>query len=428
MELAKYAPPTATACQTRPGRAKSSLKESGNYVVAERMTPPLLFQPLQLRSIEFKNRIFVSPMCMYSSRDGFANPFHLAHVMSLVMRGCGLFLMEMTAVQPNGRITPRCHGLWSDDHVAPLADICAMVHSMDARIGIQLAHAGRKASTIPPWMPNGRQYIPAGHLDCGGADGDDGTSSDRLHSISFHGEPGFDIVGPSAIPFDPHSSDCITPRELSMEEIEELIESFGRATRRADQAGFDVVELHAAHGYLLHQFLSPLSNRRTDKYGGSFENRCRVVLEVCRVVRRNWPSSKPVFARFSCTDHIEGGWDMEQTVRLCQMLCAEQLVDFVDCSAGGLARQQQLPAEEEGYQAHFAETIRQQIPGLATGAVGCITDPEAANRLLIDGKADAVLLARAFLRNANWVTQAADRLQCNIDWMPQYARGKERFK
>ena len=348
-----------------------------------------LFTPLTIRGVTFRNRVAVSPMCQYSSEDGFANDWHLVHLGSRAAGGAGLVIMEASAVEARGRISPQDQGIWKDDHIAFLARIAAFVRQQSAVAAIQLAHAGRKASTRRPW--DGPGLVP---LDIGG----------------------WQPVAPSALPFQPGDP---APAELSRAEIAGLAEAFAAAARRALAAGFQVVELHFAHGYLVHEFLSPLSNRRTDEYGGSFDNRIRFALETARAVRAVWPDSLPLLVRISASDWVEGGWDIGESVELARRLHALG-VDLIDCSSGGLAPQQKIPLGP-GYQVPFAARIRQEAE-VPTAAVGMITTPQQADEIVRTGKADLVLLAREFLRDPYFPLHAAKALGEAVQPPVQYGR------
>lgn len=348
-----------------------------------------LFDPLRLRDVTLRNRIAVSPMCQYSSVDGFANDWHFVHLGSRAVGGAGLVFTEATAVLPEGRITPHDLGLWDDAHVEPLARIVRFVHAQGAVAGMQLAHAGRKASTRRPW--EGEGALP-------------------------EGEGGWQVVAPSAEPFADHYP---TPRALSEPEIARVVEAFARAAARARAAGFRVLEIHAAHGYLLHQFLSPLSNHRSDRYGGSFENRTRLVRDVVTAVRHAWPGELPLFVRVSATDWREGGWDLDQTVALARAL-APLGVDLVDTSSGGAVPGVAVPLGP-GYQTAFAARIRREA-GILTGAVGLITAPAQADHVVRTGQADLVLLGREMLRDPYWPLRAARELGHAAPWPAQYLR------
>ncbi len=348
-----------------------------------------LFSPLQIRSVVFRNRIGVSPMCQYSCEDGFATDWHLVHLGSRAVGGAALVMAEATAVEARGRISPADLGLWKDEQIPALARIAAFVRKQGAAPGIQLAHAGRKASTEVPWRGGKRVAL---------ADG------------------GWEPVAPSAIPFSPEES---APRELSRPEIGEVIEAFVQSAKRALSAGFEVIEIHSAHGYLLHEFLSPLSNQRVDEYGGAFENRTRLVREVVRAVRGVWPAELPLFVRISATDWLEGGWDAEQSVALARLL-PEAGADLVDCSSGGLAPNAKIPVSP-GYQVRFAERIRRES-GILSAAVGLITEPTHASAIIANGQADMILLARQMLRDPYWPHHAAKSLGYPVAAPVQYGR------
>lgn len=352
---------------------------------------PHLFSPLTLRDLTFRNRIFVAPMCQYSSEDGMPNDWHLVHLGSRAVGGAGLVIQEATAVLPEGRISPSDLGIWSDRHAEALGRIASFVKGQGAAAGIQIAHAGRKASTNLPWL--GGKYVP----------------SDR---------GGWQPVAPSPVPFGPC---CPIPRELSEAEIEAVIEAFVSGAERARNAGFDVVELHFAHGYLVHEFLSPLSNQRTDGWGGSFDNRVRLALRIAERVRAVWPSRLPLFARLSVTDWAEGGWDLKQSIELSRRL-RDLGVDFIDCSSGALIPNAIMP-NTPGFQVPFAEAIRKEA-NIATGAVGLITEAHQANEIISSGQADAVLLAREMLRDPYFPLHAARALGVDVTWPNQYLRAK----
>jgi 2,4-dienoyl-CoA reductase-like NADH-dependent reductase (Old Yellow Enzyme family) len=350
----------------------------------------LLFQPLTLRSTTFRNRAFVAAMCQYSSTDGLPNDWHLVHLGGLARGGAALVITEATAVTADGRISPADAGIWTDEQAHAYEPITAFLKGQGAVPGIQLAHAGRKSSTQRPWDGNGSVALEDG---------------------------GWQTVAPSAIAFGRYAE----PRALGLDEIAEVVRAFADAAVRADHAGFEVVEIHAAHGYLLHQFLSPLSNHREDAYGGAFEGRTRIVLEVVEAVRAVWPQDKPLFLRFSASDWVEGGWTPEETVELSKQVGVLG-VDFVDVSSGGLHPDQQIPVGP-GYQVHLARQVREGS-GLPVGAVGLITEAQQAEQVLAEGSADAVLLARALLRNPHWVLEAATQLGDEVAWPVQYARAK----
>jgi 2,4-dienoyl-CoA reductase-like NADH-dependent reductase (Old Yellow Enzyme family) len=349
-----------------------------------------LFSPFKLRSVEFANRIGVSPMCQYSSVDGFASDWHLVHLGSRAQGGAALVELEAAAVTAEGRISPDDLGIWKDEHIANLRRIAEFVHSQGARAGMQLAHAGRKASTSSGFKPGPALVTPE--------------------------NGGWQPAGPSAIAFSP---DYAVPTALDQSGIEAVVAAFGQAARRAREAGFDFVEIHAAHGYLLHQFLSPLSNQRADDYGGSFKNRTRLTLQVVDEVRREWPEHLPLFVRISATDWAQGGWNPDDSVELSKLM-REHGVDLVDVSSGGLVPGVKIP-QEPGYQVSFAGRIRREA-GVATAAVGLITEPEQANVIIAEGEADLVLLARAELRDPYWPMHAAAALGQTASWPVQYLR------
>jgi len=351
-----------------------------------------LFTPLTLRTVEFRNRIGVSPMCQYSAVDGCATDWHLVHLGSRAVGGAGLVIAEATAVLPEGRISPRDLGLWDDAHIAPLARVVDFVHAHGAVAGIQLAHAGRKASTAVPWEGSGPVDAARGGW-----------------------RP---VVAPSPLAFD---DGYPVPQELDGAGIRAVVDAFAAAAERARRAGFRVVEVHAAHGYLLHEFLSPLANRRTDGYGGSFEGRTRLVREVVAAVREAWPQELPLFVRISATDWVEGGWDLEQSVALAREL-RRLGVDLIDCSAGGIVSGVRVPLAP-GYQVPFAERIRREAE-IATAAVGLITDSAQADAIIREARADLVLLGRQLLREPHWPLRAALELGVDIEWPAQYRRAK----
>jgi 2,4-dienoyl-CoA reductase-like NADH-dependent reductase (Old Yellow Enzyme family) len=353
---------------------------------------PELFKPFTLRSVTLKNRIGVSPMCQYSSESGLAKDWHLVHLGARAAGGAGLVIAEATAVSPEGRITPSCAGIWRDDHVEPLARITRFIKSQGAIAGIQIAHAGRKASAALP---------------CNGDE----------HLAEDHG--GWSTIAPSPLAFGKGLSKV--PKAMSMEDIGRIQHSFKNAALRALAAGYEWLELHAAHGYLLHEFLSPLSNQRMDSYGGSFDNRIRLLLETTKAVRSVWPEHLPLTARLSCTDWVPDGWDIEQSVELARRLRAEG-VSLIDCSSGGNVPNARIPVAPN-YQVPFAERIRREAD-IATAAVGLITSPSQANDILKNGQADLVFMAREFLRDPNWPLRAAKELACSEAVRPpqQYGR------
>ena len=351
---------------------------------------PHLFTPLVIRDISFPNRVAVSSMCQYSSIDGFANDWHFVHLGSRAVGGAGLVMTEATAVLPEGRISPQDLGVWSDDHISLLARIVRFVHEQGSLAGLQLAHAGRKASTYRPW--EGRGAIP---------ESEGGWSP---------------VAAPSALQF---AEDYPNPEPLTMEGIQLIVNAFADAARRACEAGFDLVEIHAAHGYLFHEFLSPLSNQRQDEYGGSFENRTRLVRETVTGVREVWPERLPLFVRISATDWEECGWDIEQSVELAKEL-KPLGVDLMDCSSGGIVPHPQIPIGP-GYQTSFAERIRGNT-GILTGTVGMIIAPAQADHVIRNGQADLVFLARELLRDPYWPLRAARELGYSAPWPVQYLR------
>ena len=350
-----------------------------------------LFAPLTLRSVTFRNRIFVSPMCQYSSENGIPNDWHLVHLGSRAVGGAGLVIVEASGVSPVGRITDWDSGIWSEAHAEAWAPIVAFIHRQGAVAGIQIAHAGRKASTDKPWRGGG---------------------------VIATGEHAWTPVAPSAIPFRDGEP---APHALSVSEIDEIVEQFAHAAAHALRAGFRVIEIHAAHGYLLHQFLSPLCNTRSDEYGGSLENRMRLTLRVTGRVRAIWPEELPLLVRISASDWAEGGWDLEQSIVLSRRL-RELGVDLVDCSSGGAVAHAKVELGP-GYQVPFARAIRSAAE-IATGAVGLITTAQQAEDILRDGSADAVLLARELLRDPYFPLHAARELGVDIAWPEQYLRAK----
>lgn len=350
-----------------------------------------LFEPLEIRGIRFRNRIFVSPMCQYSSVDGLPSDWHLVHLGSRAVGGAGLVMVEATAVTPEGRISPYDSGIWSDAHTAAFQRITSFVKAQGAAIGIQLAHAGRKASTDVPWRGGNPLSPEAG---------------------------GWQPVAPSPLPF---ADGYAKPHELTALEIDEVIRRFAEAARRAELAGFDMVEIHMAHGYLLHEFLSPLSNRRTDKYGGDLAARLRAPLQVAAAVRETFPANLPVFVRISATDWVENGWDIEQSIAFARELRSAG-IDLIDCSSGGNVAGVSIPLGP-GYQVPFAAAIRSRA-GIKTGAVGLISEPQHAEEIITRGEADAVLLGREFLRDPYWPLHAAKALGVDVSYPVQYARAK----
>jgi 2,4-dienoyl-CoA reductase-like NADH-dependent reductase (Old Yellow Enzyme family) len=348
-----------------------------------------LFDPLTIRSVTLRNRIAVSSMCQYSSRDGYATEWHLVHLGSRAVGGAALVMTEAATVLPEGRISPQDLGIWDDGHIEMLSRIVSFIHQQGALAGIQLAHAGRKASTYAPWRGQG---------------------------AVAESEGGWQVSGPGSEPF---SENYPKPQPLTLEGIRSVTEAFKQATLRAVQAGFDVVEIHGAHGYLIHEFLSPLSNHRQDEFGGPLENRTRLAREVVKSVRDAWPESSPLFIRISATDWEEGGWDPAQSVELARQVKTLG-VDLVDCSSGGNLPAATIPAGP-GFQTPFAERIRREA-GILTGSVGFITAPEQADHIVRSGQADMVLLAREMLRDPYWPLRAARELGYSTTWPVQYLR------
>ncbi len=350
-----------------------------------------LFDQITIRGVELKNRLVVSPMCQYSSTDGFANDWHLVHLGSRAVGGASLVFTEATSISPEGRISPDDLGLWKDEQVNFLKKITTFIKNNGAKAGIQLAHAGRKASHASPWK-GGKQLNEA--------------------------EGGWQTLAPSAVPYKP---DELAPLEMSVEEILRLVEDFKSATIRAIDAGFNLIEIHAAHGYLINEFLSPLSNFRVDQYGGSFENRSRLLVEIVRSMRAIMPSTMPLLVRISAVDWVEGGWDLNDSIRLAVLLKNEG-VDVIDCSSGGISREQNIPVAPL-YQLDFAAQIKKDA-GIATAAVGLITTAEQADNIISANKADLVFMAREFLREPYFPLHAAHTLNENVEWPVQYDRAK----
>ncbi len=351
----------------------------------------VLFSEFRLREIRFKNRIFVSPMCQYSSSDGSPTDWHLVHLGSRAVGGAALVMMEATAVAPEGRISPWDSGIWSAGHVAKFRAISRFIKEQGAVPGIQLGHAGRKASTAAPWQ-----------------DGKPLSST----------EQGWQPVAPSPLPFGEHYP---VPQALSKRDMDRIVEQFAAAAQRSLEAGFEVLELHMAHGYLLHEFLSPLSNQRSDQYGGSLSNRLRFPLEVAESVRSVWPAEQPLFVRISCTDWVEKGWDLEQSIAFSSKL-KDLGVDLIDCSSGGSVPHAEIPVRP-GYQTPFATAIRRKV-GIPTAAVGLITHPVQAEQIVATGLADVVVLGRELLRDPYWPLHAATVLRVDQPWPAQYRRAK----
>jgi 2,4-dienoyl-CoA reductase-like NADH-dependent reductase (Old Yellow Enzyme family) len=354
----------------------------------------LLFTPLTIANVELKNRIVISPMCQYSAIDGFANDWHLVHLGSRATGGAALIIQEATAVTAAGRITYGDLGIWKDEQADKLKQIVNFIHRQGAKAGIQLAHAGRKASCELPWK--------------GG------------HQIPPDNQNGWHTLSVSEIPFKPAE---VPPIKLDKNMIQDLINDYVNAVKRVKAIGYDVIEIHAAHGYLLHQFYSPLSNNRTDEYGGSFENRVRLLMEITRAVREEWGAEKPLFVRISATDWTEGGWTIEDSVNLAKLLKAEG-IHLIDTSSGGNVPAAKIP-HTPGYQVEFASRIRNEA-GIMTGAVGLITSAQQAEDILINNQADLILLARESLRNSNFPLSAAHQLGADVSWPVQYERAKPR--
>ena len=350
-----------------------------------------LFSPIRLREITVKNRIFVSPMCQYSCEEGIPNTWHLVHLGSRAVGGAGLVTCEASGVNPQGRISPHDAGIWSEAHAQAWAPVTAFIKAQGAVPAMQLAHAGRKASTHSPWRGSGA------------VDADHG---------------GWQVVGPSAVPF---SREYPQPREMSGDDMDRCVEDFRSAAQHSLLAGFEVVEIHMAHGYLLHEFLSPLSNRRNDEYGGALENRMRFPLRVAEAVRKAWPEHLPVFVRISASDWKDGGWDIRQSIEFCKRLKALG-IDLIDCSSGGNIADAKIP-QVPGYQVPFATAIKNDV-GVATSAVGLITDAVQAEQIVATGLADSVTLARALLRDPYWPRHAALALGVDLQWPDQYKRAQ----
>ncbi|MDZ7608957.1 MAG: NADPH dehydrogenase NamA [Cyclobacteriaceae bacterium] len=352
----------------------------------------LLFSPLTIKDIKLKNRIAISPMCMYSSNDGYANDWHLVHLGSRAVGGAGLIIQEATAVLPEGRITPGDMGIYHEDHTEMLQRITSFIHQQGAVAGIQLAHAGRKAGCTRPW--------------------EGGKQIQKVNG-------GWTTVAPSAIAFSPGEE---SPQALDDAGIKRVISAFRTAAHRALNAGYKLVEIHAAHGYLIHEFLSPLSNQRSDDYGGSFENRVRLLSEIVDAINEVWPSNLPLFVRISASDWAEDGWNIDESVQLARIL-KQKGVDLIDCSSGGLVPYAKIPVGP-GFQVPFAERIKKES-GILTGAVGLITEVQQAEEILKKEQADLVLFARESLRNPYFALNAAQLLGEEIDWPVQYIRAKK---
>ena len=352
----------------------------------------MLFEPIEIGGIKIKNRIMMAPMCMYSAVDGVIGDFHSAHLGARAVGGVGLIIVEATGVSPEGRISPYDAGIWNEKQVDAFSPLVKFCKSCGSVMGIQLAHAGRKASTNAPWL------------------GDNPLKQD---------EGGWQVLGPSSIPFN---EDYPVPKEMDENDIKKVIKDFANGAKNADKAGFDLIEIHAAHGYLINEFLSPLSNKRKDKYGGSIENRARLLLEVLEAIKsEGWPKNKPVFVRISAVDWVEGGFDIESAVVLAKML-KEAGVSLIDCSSGGIAPNAKMNIYY-GYQLGFAKEIREKA-GIAVSGVGLITKPEFADFILSSGTADMVEMGRELLRNPYWPLMAAHKLGVDIEWPKQYLRAR----
>lgn len=358
--------------------------------VLQRDPQPHILHPAAFRSVTVRNRIAVSPMCQYSAADSVPNDWHFVHLGSRAVGGAGIVFTEVVPIEPRGRISPYCLGLWNDAQRDAFTRITRFVKAQGAVAGIQIGHAGRKASVARPW-DGGKPLKP--------------------------GEGGWEVIAPSPVPY---GEGYPVPREMDAKTIEATLALFAAAARRTREAGFDVIELHAAHGYLIHQFLSPLSNRRRDRYGGSFENRIRFFLEAVDAVRSEWPDTQPLFVRISTTDWIEGGWDLESSVRLAEVLKQGGKVDLIDCSSGALDPGQKVPLHP-GYQVPFAEAIRRRS-GMATGAVGLIYSADMAEQIIANGQADLVILGRGMLADPYWPLHAARALRARVPWPVQYER------
>src|SRR5574338_1019391 len=351
-----------------------------------------LFTPLKIRNTELKNRVVVSPMCQYSSINGMPNDWHLVHLGARAVGGAGLIFTEATAVSPDGRISPDDAGIWNDEQASAYKRITSFIKSQNSVPGIQLAHAGRKASTFSPWKGVGKVEIENG---------------------------GWQTLAPSSISFADNYPD---PKEMNEKDIKLVVDQFVEAAKRSIDAGFEIIELHMAHGYLVHEFLSPLSNKRKDKYGGSIENRCRIAIEIASAVRKAIPDGMPLFARISSTDWVDDGWDIEQSILLSKWL-KETEIDLIDCSSGGNVAKAKIPLAP-GYQIPFSQRIKQEAK-ILTGGVGLITTAEQAEEIILSEKADLVFLAREMLRDPYWTLHATKKLNVDLsDWPNQYLRAK----
>jgi 2,4-dienoyl-CoA reductase-like NADH-dependent reductase (Old Yellow Enzyme family) len=376
-----------TTAKTNPHATRG---ENERKVLVRDKTPHI-FRPITFRSVTARNRITVSPMCQYSATDGVPNDWHFQHLASRAVGGAGIVFTEVTHVEPRGRISPNCLGLWNDEQRDAFARIVRFIKAQGATAGIQIGHAGRKGSTARPW-DGGKPLAPE--------------------------QGGWQVIAPSPIAF---GDGYPVPLEMDQQTITGTLALFAASARRAREAGFDIIELHAAHGYLIHEFLSPLANQRTDRYGGSFENRTRFLLEAIDAVRSEWPDEMPLFVRISSVDWIEGGWDLEASVRLAQALKAGGKVDLIDCSSGALSPQQKITIHP-GYQVPFAAAIRSRA-GIATGAVGLIYGADMAEQIVANGQADLIIMARGMLNDPYWPLHAAKTLKATIPWPVQYERG-----
>ncbi|MGI9024439.1 MAG: NADH:flavin oxidoreductase/NADH oxidase [Burkholderiaceae bacterium] len=372
--------------------ARPALAGEDERRILQRDPNPHLFRPLALRSVRARNRVMVSPMCQYSAQDGMPNDWHFVHLAARAVGGAGIVFTEATHVAPEGRITPSCLGRWNDAQRDALARVAGFIEAQGAVAAIQLGHAGRKASVARPW---------------------EGT----LPLVP--GQGGWPIIGPSALPYAAVSA---VPLAMTPADIDAQLEAFCSAARRAREAGFRILELHAGHGYLFHQFLSPLSNRREDAWGGALDNRARLLLDAVRVVRQEWPAELPLFVRLSMTDWVEGGFNLDEAIAVCRMLAATGLVDLIDCTSGGNDPRQRIPIHP-GYQIPFAERVRREV-GIASAAVGLVSAPEMAEEIIANGRADLVVMGRRLLSDPYWPLHAARTLQAgNMAWPIQYERG-----
>jgi 2,4-dienoyl-CoA reductase-like NADH-dependent reductase (Old Yellow Enzyme family) len=359
--------------------------------ILQRHPNPYLFRSFTLRNVIARNRIMMSPMCQYSATDGLPDDWHFAHLAARAVGGAGIVCVEATHVEPCGRITKHCLGLWNDEQRDRLTRIASFIATQGAVPAIQIGHAGRKASVSRPW---------------------EGTQALRPEKGAW------EVIGPSALPY---ADGFPVPRAMDDYLIARCVDAFRQSARRAREAGFKVLELHAGHGYLFHQFFSPLSNCRTDRYGGSLENRTRLLLETISAVREEWPAELPLLVRLSLTDWVDGGWGIDEALALCRILKAGGDVDLIDCSSGGNDPRQRIPVHP-GYQVPFAERVRREV-GIPTGAVGRISSPEAAEEVIANGRADLVILGRILLFNPHWPLHAANTLKAkNTVWPVQYER------